>query len=136
MRAAPLLRKRPIFLSVITEFIKSSENIIQSLKLLRDRLAININSFKVKNHPAADTFKENVKLIKKIKEIKNLKNEKKFKSKNLSIFIGSTGAIIEALERGNNVIQITEEPLFELYSDLFYLVFPQNQAPLFQALLQ
>ena len=43
--------------------------------------------------------------------------KKKFKSKNLSIFIGSTGAIIEALERGNNVIQITEEPLFELYSD-------------------
>lgn len=103
-----------IFLPI---FIKSSENIIQSLQLLRDKLAININSFKVKNHPAADTFKENVKLIKKIKEIKNLKNEKKFINKNLSIFIGSTGAIIEALERGNNVIQITEEPLFELYSD-------------------
>ena len=103
-----------IFLPI---FIKSSENIIQSLKLLRDRLAININSFEVKNHPAADTFKENVKKIKIIKEIKNLKNEKKFKSKNISIFIGSTGAIIEALERGNNVIQITEEPLFELYSD-------------------
>ena len=103
-----------IFLPI---FIKSSEDIIQSLQLLRDKMAININSFKVKNHPAADSFKENINLIKKIKKIKNLKNIKKFNRKNFSIFIGSTGAIIEALERGNNVIQITEEPLFELYSD-------------------
>ncbi len=103
-----------IFLPI---FIKSSEDIIQSLQLLRDKLAININSFKVKNHPAADSFKEIIKLIKKIKKIKNLKNIKKFNRKSLSIFIGSTGAIIEALERGNNVIQITEEPLFELYSN-------------------
>ena len=103
-----------IFLPI---FIKSSEDIIQSLQLLRDKMAININSFKVKNHPAADSFKENINLIKKIKKIKNLKNIKKFNRKSLSIFIGSTGAIIEALERGNNVIQITEEPLFELYSD-------------------
>ena len=31
-------------------------------------MAININSFKVKNHPAADSFKENINLIKKIKK--------------------------------------------------------------------
>ena len=37
-----------IFLPI---FIKSSEDIIQSLKLLRDKMAININKFKVKNHP-------------------------------------------------------------------------------------
>ena len=59
-----------IFLPI---FIKSSEDIIQSLQLLRDKMAININSFKVKNHPAVDSFKENINLIKKIKKIKNLK---------------------------------------------------------------
>ena len=32
------------------------------------------------------------------------------------IFIGASGAIIEALERGSEVIQICETPLFDVYS--------------------
>ena len=31
--------------------------------------------------------------------------------------MGYTGSIIEALERGNSVIHITENPIFEIYSD-------------------
>ncbi len=103
-----------IFLPI---FIKSAKNISKSIKFLRDRLSIDIKSFKIKNHPAANSNKENIKLIKQIKSIKSLKTKNKSNNKNLSIFIGSTGAIIEALERGNSVIQVTEEPLFELYSD-------------------
>ena len=63
-----------IFLPI---FIKSSEYIIQSLQLLRDKLAININSFKVKNHPAADSFKEKYKTNKKNKKNKEFKKYKK-----------------------------------------------------------
>ena len=52
-----------------------------------------------------------------------LKSEKKKKirnTKNLSIFIGSTGAIVEALERGVNVIQICEFPILDVYSSKFW----------------
>ncbi len=46
-----------------------------------------------------------------------MNTKKKFNNENLSIFIGSTGAIVEALERGYSIIQVTEDPLFDLYSD-------------------
>ena len=36
---------------------------------------------------------------------------------NFLIFIGSSGAIIEALERGNKVIQICDRPILDAYSD-------------------
>ena len=45
------------------------------------------------------------------------KRKKAKNNKNLSIFIGSTGAIIEALERGTKVIQICEFPLLDVYSN-------------------
>ena len=44
------------------------------------------------------------------------KNLKK-KGKKFSIFIGSSGAIIEALERNINVFQICENPVLEKYSN-------------------
>ena len=54
---------------------------------------------------------------KKLKKLLSSEKEKNLKSnKNLSIFIGSTGAIIEALERGIKVIQICEFPLLDVYS--------------------
>ena len=36
------------------------------------------------------------------------------------IFVGVSGAIIEALERGSNVIQISEKPIFDVYSKKLY----------------
>ena len=111
--------KKKIFSNIIflPIFVKSPENISTSLKLLRDKLSIDIKSFKIKNHPAANTTKVNIQLIKEIKSIKSLNTKKKFNNENLSIFIGSTGAIVEALERGYSIIQVTEDPLFDLYSD-------------------
>ena len=51
--------KRKIFQKIIfTNIYKIIRNIIQLLQLLRDKMAININSFKVKNHPAADHLKK------------------------------------------------------------------------------
>ena len=41
---------------------------------------------------------------------------------NFLIFIGSSGAIIEALERGNKVIQICDRPILsDAYSDKIWL---------------
>ena len=37
-------------------------------------------------------------------------------NQNTSIFIGTSGSIIEALERGSNVIQICDDPFFDIYS--------------------
>ena len=41
-------------------------------------------------------------------------------NKKLLIFIGSSGAIIEALERGSKVMQIAEVPEFDLYSNTIW----------------
>ena len=54
-------------------------------------------------------------------KIKKIKKDSKYKvksnnSKNLSVFIGTSGVIIEALERGKKVIQICDNPLFDIYS--------------------
>ena len=62
-----------------------------------------------------------LKFEKKLKVLlKTEKNKKKYTQKNFSIFIGSTGAIIEALERGVNVLQICEFPTLDVYSGKFW----------------
>ena len=49
--------------------------------------------------------------------IKNQKVIKNSRYKSFTIFIGASGGIIEALERGYKVIQICEIPIFEAYSN-------------------
>lgn len=49
-----------------------------------------------------------------------MKKRKKKNSEDLSIFIGSTGAIVEALERGVKVMQICEFPILDVYSSIFW----------------
>ena len=61
------------------------------------------------------------KLILSEKE-KNKKNKQ-----DLSIFIGSTGAIIEALERGVKVLQICEFPLLDVYSNELWKIIIVNK---------
>ena len=51
-----------------------------------------------------------------MKLLKKLKLKKVNKKLNYSIFIGTSGSIIEALENGKKVIQITEENIFDFYS--------------------
>jgi hypothetical protein len=79
----------------------------------------NLRNFIVQKHPHSinsiniiNFEKKLKKLISSNKKIKNNKNQK-----NLSIFIGSSGAIIEALERGLNVFQVCESPIIETYSN-------------------
>ena len=91
--------------------------ILKSLKFLNENKFINLKKFKVKNHPAALTSKKNIKTIEKIDFMKKKMGNTKNKIKNeYLIFVGSSGGIIEALERGSKVIQICEYPLFDVYS--------------------
>jgi hypothetical protein len=61
-------------------------------------------------------------LINQIRPILKINNNK-FLTKNnikISIFIGATGGIIEALETGHEVIHLVVDPVFEIYSKLMY----------------
>ncbi len=107
--------KNTIFLPLT---IRDAKGVVDRLKILDEKNVINIKKFKIKNHPAALNSKKNAYVIKKIKSLMhNLDKKKKPNIKeNFLIFIGASGAIIEALERGSEVIQICETPLFDVYS--------------------
>ena len=105
--------KKSIYLPLA---FKSKDKIILLIKTLLDRTKLNIANFKIKNHPGALNSNSHQDLITRIKRIKQKTKFSKTNSKS-SIFIGSSGAIIEALERGNDVFQICENPIFESYSD-------------------
>jgi len=77
--------------------------------------------FEIRIHPE----KINDSVHKKFKRelLKIIENNKdKFinnKKNKISIFFGFTSAIIEALERGVKVVQISSEPILETYTPLF-----------------
>ena len=48
--------------------------------------------------------------------MKNSETKKNSVKSNYSVFIGASGSLIEALENGKKVIQITEENIFDFYS--------------------
>ena len=76
--------------------------------------------FKIKNHPACLNSRKHQKLIIKLNKFIN-KNKNLFSNKNsdkkVSIFIGATGSISEALERGSKTYHLCEDPEFEAYSN-------------------
>ena len=93
--------------------------ILKSLKYLVKNKFINIKNFKVRNHPGGLNSIQNLLLIDDIEKLKvsyDFYNLKKTKHDFL-IFIGNSGGIIEALERGSKVVQIVEFPLFDIYSN-------------------
>lgn len=107
--------KKIIFLPLI---LKNLDLVIENIEYLIKNKIINIQEYETRNHPASKS-KVNLELIHKINKLKNIytNNSSNFKYKNYLIFIGSSGAIIEALERGEKVLQIVELPLFDLYSE-------------------
>ena len=105
--------KNKIFLPIS---LVSSNNILDHLNTLTKKLEINISNFQIKNHPSRTHSKKHIKLIKKIKKIMHNSNSNKNK-KNLSIFIGATGSVIEALGRNVEPIHICENPTLECYSE-------------------
>ena len=127
--------KKKIKIKPSTRFLKNKKismgnkiyfpGTIRNEKIVYDSFSYIINSNKfcirgieIKKHPVSAKERKVIRFEKKLKKLllkekrKNAKN-----NKNLSIFIGSTGAIIEALERGTKVIQICEFPLLDVYSN-------------------
>tara|TARA_B100001123_G_C15320634_1_gene1027764 strand:+ start:2050 stop:3393 length:1344 start_codon:yes stop_codon:yes gene_type:complete len=97
---------------LITEF----ENFLKNQK------KESLNLFEIRNHPYMSKSKRHIKFIKSIKNIIN-KNSDKFSanSKNFtSIFFCETYAVIEALERGAEVIHICSDPIFQSYTKEFW----------------
>ncbi len=98
--------------------VREPQIILRSLEYLTKNDYINIKNFKAKNHPASFNSKKNLILIETIQKLKKNNKINKFKKikGDYLIFIGNSGGIIEALERGSKVIQIVEFPLFDIYS--------------------
>tara|TARA_Y100000590_G_scaffold190596_1_gene216937 strand:+ start:5505 stop:6830 length:1326 start_codon:yes stop_codon:yes gene_type:complete len=93
-----------LILSTLANYLKSCKNF--SLPVM-----------KIRNHPAMKKSKKHNLLAKKINFILQ-NNKQKFSEKvkkNISIFIGDTAGILEALERGLKVVHICSEPLFESF---------------------
>ncbi len=107
--------KKTIFLPLT---IQNSDLLLDAIKYLCDEDFINLNNYKVKNHPAAFESINNINFMKKIKTLtQKYENKKKNNKNSYSIFIGNSGGIIEALEGGAKVIQICEHPVFDIYTD-------------------
>jgi hypothetical protein len=81
----------------------------------------NIKNFEIKNHPHKLNSKIHIALIKKIKKLlQEYKNDINKNFKKISIFIGATGAIGEALEYGCTVIHIVENGILQTYDNKLY----------------
>ena len=76
--------------------------------------------FNIKNHPAIYNSKKHLKFQRKLEEIIKIYGDRfssDSKEKNISIFFGVTAAVLEALERGVEVIHICSDPVFQSYSE-------------------
>ncbi len=92
------------------------KSITSSLIYLINYLKMDLSKLEIKNHPSCLKSKKHIKLVKLIDQtIKENKHRKKIE-KNMSIFIGATGSVIEALERDYNIFHITEKPVLECYT--------------------
>ncbi len=111
--------KNTIFLPIS---ILNIAPVLKSIETLHSKKLINLRKFQVRGHPALKNNLKNIILINRIKKlIKSFPKNNKFKYKNnFSLFIGISGAIIEELEKGANVIQISENPIFDSYTNKLY----------------
>ena len=114
------LKNKKIFMGNKIYFpmtIRNESQVYESFSYIINSNKFYISGLEIKKHPVSAKEKKVLRFEKKLKKLLSSEKEKNLKSnKNLSIFIGSTGAIIEALERGIKVIQICEFPLLDVYS--------------------
>ena len=97
--------------------LKKPEIILDSLVSLIEKRLINLHYLKIKEHPAALGLNYAKPLIEKIMKLKRgQKNLKNFKYKNVLVFVGSGGGVIEALEKNLSVIHIVENTQIDLYN--------------------
>ena len=89
-------------------------------KLLVNSPTNNFPKFDVKNHPAISNSKKHLDFkieLEKIMEIYKNRFSDTSPNKNTSIFFGVTAAVLEALEKGINVVHICSDPVFQSYSE-------------------
>lgn len=91
----------------------SIENICREIKELNK--IYNLKEFEIRNHPVAKNSSKHKKLIEEINKVIYFNDSSKLALKT-SIFVGSTGAIIESLFSGIKPIHIMEDVEFEIYS--------------------
>ena len=85
-------------------------------KLLANSPTNNFPKFDVKNHPAISNSKKHLDFkieLEKIMEIYKNRFSDTSPNKNTSIFFGVTAAVLEALEKGINVVHICSDPVFQ-----------------------
>ena len=101
----------------------SAKKILDLIDILFQKLKyINYNELIIQNHPACKNSKKHIYLSDKLSEkikymIKN--NNFKYKEK-ISIFIGSTGSIVEALDNDIKVYHICEDMVMESYNKIMW----------------
>lgn len=102
--------------------INSTKLIMDSFDFLINKKFYNFSNFKIKIHPGQLKSEVHIYLALILKKLlrSSKKNSSMNKNKNLSVFIGATGSLIEALERKNNTIHICEDVTLEHYSNEFY----------------
>lgn len=101
--------------------------ILSKFELLNTIIPLKLNNFKICNHPAAKNSSSHINLIQKLNFFLKKTNENNFNNKKYSIFIGSTSAIIESLERGNNVVHIYKNNILDKYnSQIWSNIITQN----------
>tara|TARA_E500000178_G_scaffold349197_1_gene405711 strand:+ start:1613 stop:2938 length:1326 start_codon:yes stop_codon:yes gene_type:complete len=107
----------PYYLEDINIFFDSFK------KLIFSKPKLFFPKFEIRNHPSMRYSNSHLNLISKINFF--LKKEKKyFKStvsnRNLSVFFGSTAAVLEALERNVKVFHICSNVLFEKFDNFYW----------------
>ena len=91
------------------------ELIIFTLKTLISKEKLNLRNIQIRNHPSCSKSIKHLKLIKSLNEVVKKSFSSRKKMRNVSIFIGPTGSVIEALARNVNVYHICEIPELESY---------------------
>ena len=113
------LKENYIYLPI--DFTSSDEIISNFKKLVKIERNINFSKFKIRNHPAANKSKKHLKLINDLNAIIEKEDDNHLNScDKTAVFIGSTGAIIEALKHNFKVIHITENSFFDLYHSFIW----------------
>ena len=99
-------------------------------KLLINSPTNNFPRFDVKNHPAILNSKKHLDLKSKLEKIMEIYKDRfsdTSLNNNTSIFFGVTAAILEALEKGVNVIHFCSDPVFQSYSEKIWPYLKVNQ---------
>ena len=99
--------------------ILNQEEVIESINFIYKKRIANIKKFRIQAHPLTSNTDTIKKFIQKIKHLNKIDGNFK-QNKNLSIFIGASGAAGECLERGIQAIHISDNPITDIYSKVLY----------------